>query len=68
MPVDFESSKRNKKRKLMVLIIQIALGIVLAFALIKVFKVLLNNFSEIPWKDIIILILIISALVLIGRY
>ena len=52
----------------MVLIIQIALGIVLAFALIKVFKVLLNNFSEIPWKDIIILILIISALVLISRY
>jgi len=52
----------------MVLIIQIALGIFLAFVLIKLFKVFLNNFSEIPWKDIIILILIISALVLIGRY
>lgn len=52
----------------MVLIIQIALGIVLAIALIKFFEVFLNNFSEIPWKDIIILILIISALVLIGRY
>ena len=52
----------------MVLIIQIALGIALAFAFIKLFKVFLNNFSEIPWKDIIILILIISALVLIGRY
>jgi hypothetical protein len=52
----------------MVFIIQIALGIVLAFSLIKFFKFFLNNFSEIPWKDIIILILIISALVLISRY
>ncbi len=52
----------------MVLIIQIALGIVLAFALIRFFKILLDNFTEIPWKEIIILILIISALALIKRY